>query len=128
MSTEMPRRYDFLICLRENGGKLPASRLAAMMDCSVVTVWANYQPLHKEGLLQRSKRTVCSILVTAAGWEWNPPKPEQSTDLPLWPCGHPIVASTPDFCMTCRNEQRRAEFKSGTRYFMWTMKQAKVAT
>ena len=134
-----PRYYDVLKLLQKHKHSMSAAEIGMELEISDVTVWTYFHSLHKEELVTRilgrkkdySHRTAYLIRMTEAGKAWKDPedcKPQADPNAPRHPCGCPIVASTPGFCMRHHNEDRWSEFKSGTRYFLWTMKQAKVSS
>jgi hypothetical protein len=120
------KRYQYLICLRNNGGRMTAAALAETMNKSVQTVWATFGLLQNEYLLERGKNKSGAyiIQVTPAGFAWKePPKREPKLDAPKHPCGCPIVESTPGFCLKHRNLGRWDAWDGNSRYYMPTMKQ-----
>jgi hypothetical protein len=121
----LEKRYAYLVCLRNNGGRMTAAALAETMGKVTVTVWQNFHTLHSEGLVERckDKAGAYKIQVTADGWAWRTPEPRPRVNMPKHLCGHPVVESTPHFCLVCRNARRWDRIEVDRRYYMPTMKQ-----
>lgn len=62
--------------------------------------------------------------VTPEGWAWKAPESRPRVQVPRHPCGHPIVESTPKFCLKCRNASRWDAIDGESRYYIPTMSQA----
>jgi hypothetical protein len=117
---ETPKRYKLLMILRENDG-MSTKEVAEELEIAESTVWMLVKFLINEDKVIRTGKHMEQIQVTPEGYAWKDPK-VVAQDAPKWPCGHPIAASTPDFCLWCRRERKRQVYKQdGGRYIVATM-------
>ena len=120
--------YRLLEPLKKHG-ELSGGALAEILNLSPVTVQDYCRHLRKQEFIVRAGPRKEIIRITRLGFNWEPAEvavdtPAQAENVKLWPCGHPVAASTPGFCLECRRERNREEYKlNGMRYYPATLSQ-----